>query len=429
LSEVQGVQREEERTTLGRPAAKAPSAGGQQLQLKRSVRAAEGFDAQSALLAPVQMLGGWPMPFAFGGGGQANANQPGGQANANQPGGQANANQQAGQDANEGAAPNAPVPDLPRDFGAEGVLRTWISEFNKSLVKRADKRTGVNKMHDKLKQKGWADDSGLSYELLAAAAALEPVTTPQGQQPVAGQEPAAQNTAPAPVSNARILAMMAKNNALLNKVITPEYQGKCMQFSQQMMKSMGAKRADGSTDTEKRQARMGPLTAQYRGKNVKDLPPTLPAGYQICITSMPEWGFTEVGNHWFISAGDGYYLDNTSGVFSGAAMTANLRGATGDQWGSRVVDLQQNALRTAMGDKFVTVNSQFKDYHQKGRTALEKKKDKSKGVPNPDYKDEGTVEKEGREKIKAFVLGTPTYWPRIWVVEPTTKDPAAQGGQ
>lgn len=43
---------------------------------------------------------------------------------------------------------------------------------------------------------------------------------------------------------------------------------------------------------------------------------------------------------------------------------------------------------------------------------------------NPNHKSTTALEAEGRAAIKAFVLGSSTYHPRIWVVEPTTK---AQG--
>ena len=276
----------------------------------------------------------------------------------------------------------APVPPMPDDFGSESVLRTWIGEFNKSLMNRPAKRLAD------LKAKGLADDNGLSYELLAAAAAKEPVKKGTG--------------APEPIANARILEMMAKNaGRLLFNVITPDYQGKCMQFTQQMLEEMGARRADKSDgDQEKRRAAMGPLTAKYRGEPVAALKNEVPAGVQICVTSMPEWGFTEVGNHWFISAGDGYYLDNTMGVTNGAGMTASLIKTTGNQWAARVLGKGLQGLREKMQIRFTDTNPDFKKYVAAAGTELET---------------------EGSQKIKDFVTGRKEYHPKIWLVEPTTK--------
>ena len=422
-----------------RPPTSAPTAGSnQQLQLKQSVRAAQGFEAQSALLEPVQMFGGG----FFGGFGAGldkkktdGATGPVGAADKTALDGDSKQGAEAKKDGPATAAtqdaaaskkdePAGPLPDMPRDFGAAGVLRTWIGEFNKSLMKRV--AAGKVSLLKKLKDKGWADDNGLSYELLAAAAAQEPTTAPSGKKADGNEVP--QGEAPAPVTNARILAMMAKNNAILNKVITPEYQGLCMQFSEKMLKEMGAKRVDGTTN-EKRSGAKGPLTALYRDKPIKELPKELPAGYQICATSRPDWGFTEVGNHWFISAGEGFYIDNTGGVHTGQGMTDYLIGTTADQWGSRVVDQKQNSLRTQMGAKFVGANPDFAAYSAVGRTAAEKKAKKG-NAPNPERKDASATETEGLAKIKAFVKSkASTYAPRIWIVEPTTKVESSGGAQ
>ncbi len=318
---------------------------------------------------------------------------------------------------------DAPVPEMPKEFGAESVLRTWIGQFNVSLMKRV--ASGKKKPLEKLKQKGWADDNGLSYELLAVAAAKEPVKASGNKgEPAPTQQ---EGPLPAPVLNARILEMMAKGNGLLFKVITPDYAGKCMQFSQKILKEMGARRADKSDGNQEKRSvtKLGPQTAAHRFKQVKELPATLPPGYQICVTSKPEWGFTEVGNHWFVSAGDGFYFDNVMGVSSGARLTQSLIGTTGDQWASRVIDKDLTGLRAQMGEKFTKAHPEFEKYQEAGRTAGEKKEKKGKNA-NPDYKAEGALEAEGRTKIKAFVKGNADYHPRIWLVEPTTR--AEPGG-
>ena len=376
----------------------APRAGGEGARLRQAARHTDGFDAQEALFQP---------PSA-----------PTKRSN--------------GTEAPDAAVSNVPEPDLPRDFTNEGVLGTWIAQFNESLAKQTDKK-GRNPKLTKLKGLGWADANGLNLDLLkAAAASWEPRQTRARKKPKGGESDGADKGAPPPATTAKVLAMLAESNAVLRKVIDKDYPGKCLEFSEKMLVELGAKRADGSTDREKKTAKAGPLTAQYRGKNVKDLPRDLPPGYQIGITSMPEWGFTEVGNHWFVSAGDGFYADNTGGIFTGAGMTANLRKAAAEQWAARVVDKDFGGtyakIRAEMGTKFVAANPQFREYSKSGRTLVEKQKElkvkrdgKQVREANPDHKDTTALEAEGFAAIKAFVLGNATYHPRIWLVEPTTK--------
>ena len=384
------------------------SSAARHVQLKKSVRGAEGYEAQAALLSPVQMLFGLPAMGWFGAGGtkkDGEGRQPPAADKRAAPSEQGLADAAA----DDGAA----VPEMPREFGSESVLRVWIGEFNKSLAKR-----GQSKL-DALIAKGWADANGLSYELLAAAAAKEPEDAdPAQKDPAAGQQGAPSG----PLLNVRILKMLSRGNGALFNVITPDYAGKCMQFSEKLMKEMGAKRADGTTN-EKRDAngKVTALTATCRGKRIKELPKDLPAGYQICVTSRPDWGFTEVGNHWFISAGGGYYLDNVMGVTNGQQLEDSLIKATGDQWGRRVVDKGLSGLRAKMGQQFTDANPSFREYKDSGRAKAEQDK-KVKGAANPEYKDASAKETEGLAAVKQFVIANRgVYAPKIWIVEPTTK--------
>ncbi len=325
---------------------------------------------------------------------------------------------------------------MPKDFTQEGVLSTWIAQFNLSLAKRADAK-GRNPKLAKLQAQGWADATGLNLDLLKAAAAVwvSPRDRKKGGAPEVS-EPGAAKDAPAPVTTAKVLAMLSSSNFLLRGVIDKDYPGKCLQFSEKLMVELGAKRADGSKDREKRKAKPGPLTAKMRNKPllvVKDaLGNDLPPGYQICIVSRPDWGFTEVGNHWFISAGDGYYVDNTGGVLNARGMTENLRKTTAEQWAARVVDKDFGTgyarIRTEMAAKFLDANPQFRPYSKAGRTLAEKQKDRkvkrdgrTVREANPDYKDATALEAEGFAAIKSFVVASEDYLPRVWLVEPTTK--------
>jgi|GEM_PF-1551940 len=325
-------------------------------------------------------------------------------------------------------AQGAPVvePVMPNDFTNEGVLSTWVTQFNLALMKQTVK--GKNPKLAKLKGMGWADASGLNLEMLKAAAASWEPKAPKKKK--ASKDAPVPEVAATPVTTAKVLGMLAASNGIFRGVIGKDYAGKCLQFSDKMVKEMGAQRADGSDSMgEKRGTKAGALSGKYRGKHLKELPNDLPAGYQICIVSMPEWGFTEVGNHWFISAGDGFYVDNTGGVFTGAAMTSNLRNTTAEQWAGRVVDKEfgsHKKIRAEMGETFLRANDGFRRFSKNGRTLNEKKKtvggkNNSPAEMNPGYKNASALETEGFNAIKSFVLGNATYHPRIWLVEPTTK--------
>lgn len=406
----------------------APATGSGQSPLKRSVRATEGYDAQAALLAPGAF---WQRGFGIFG--TADAKKGGGGSKADEQKVDANDKDADRRDqrregpAHEGAAAkeaNPLPPDLPRDFGSESVLRTWIGLFNNSIM--GMKPTARAKWVDKLKKRGWGDDSGLNYELLAQAAAKEPAPAPKRGAKTAPPPQEAQVAVPGPVSNARILAMLSKGNqGLLNGI--EGYSALCLQFSVKMMEEIGAKRADGSDAMgEKRGSPKGSLTPLYRGKPLTALPKNLPAGFQICVVSRPEWGFTEVGNHWFISAGDGFYLDNVMGVTTASQMVASLKRTTAAQWLSRVIDpVQKNELRNAMGEKFAKTHG-LERFRKKGRKANEKKEKLGKAA-NPDYKAASQDELAGVAAVQAVLASNEdTYRPRIWVVEPTTR---ADGGQ
>jgi len=445
MSEVQ--TRAQRDGAVQRSTASMPVAGSERrVQLKRSVRATEGYDAQSALLEPVQMFGGGWGFFGFGddkkaGGDDKKADAADKKADAADKKADAAdkkadaadkkadaADKKGGEPAHQGAEAKGTIAlpaDLPKDFGSESVLRTWIGLFNTSLMKM--KETKKAKWIEKLKKKEWGDEGGLNYDLLAAAAAKEPA--PAAKKGAKGTPPPrqAQVAQPGPVSNARILAMLSKGNGSLFNGIEG-YSALCLQFSVKMMEEMGAKRADGSRSMgEQHGSAKGTLTPLYRGLRLKELPPGLPAGYQICLVSRPDWGFTEVGNHWFISAGDGYYLDNVMGVTNGQQMEDSLIGTTGDQWGRRVVDKGLSGTRKAMGQKFVAAHPQFKEHEASGRTKAEQQKKKGR-ADNPDYKDASASEVQALAQIKQFVKDNRrTYAPRVWVVEPTTK--VSGGGQ
>jgi hypothetical protein len=381
---------------------------GTNVQLKRALRETSGFAAQSELLSPVQMLPAFGLMSGLragvaggAGAGQGEATERGEQDTAKENTQDAASDKVAEAARPEDAGAAAATPDMPRDFGQESVLATWIGEFNKSLAKRVVR--GKNPKLDQLKRRGWADDNGLSLDLLKEAA--KTWEAPGRKKAKTNGQDAGEQAAPAPVTTAKVLAMLASVPSLLNKVISADYPAKCLQFSEKMMVEIGAKRADGSDrDREKRSARAGPLTARYRGKPTKELPKDLPPGYQICVLSRPDWQFTEVGNHWFISAGDGLYLDN-HGVHTGGGITSLLIGTTGDQWASRVVD-NNSGLRKRMGEKFVQENPRFRQY------------EKVAGEPE---------EQQARVAIKAFVKATPAYHPQIWVVEPTKSNEAGSG--
>ena len=409
--------------TQGAAPKEASSGAGREVQLKRAVRETEGYAAQSALLSPVQMFS----PFGGLGGWGKKTEGEGTKTDAPA------AKLEAGAAAKvEDASPAGPPPALPDEFGQESVLRTWIAQFNEHLsscatpvkAKKGEpapaKGAMENKKLDQIIALGWGNANGLDYDMLAAKAQ---------------EAEAANGAAPSgPLLTSKILAMIS-NARVLRGVFDAAYRAKCLQFSQKMVESMGAKRADGSKDQEKRSGAKGPLTAEHRGKSMKELPKNLPAGYQMCIVSKPEWGFTEVGNHWFISAGNGYYLDNTGGVLNGPQMTANLVNTTGDQWASRVIEPEQNSIRTKMGARFVKEHPDFQKYHGQSRAAHEKKKtvkvkENGKRVEkdNEAYRPETEAETVGKQKIKDFVVATADYHPRVWLIEPTTKADAPAKG-
>lgn len=405
-----------------------PTPGSGQSPLKRSVRATEGYDAQAALLEPGAF---WQQGFGiFGSAGaqKGGAENPSGGRKVETTEKQSDHKGQSREAAtHEGAVSkeaNPLPPDLPRDFGSESVLRTWIGLFNSSIM--GMKPPARTKWVDKLKKKGWGDDGGLNYELLALAAAKEPAPAPKREAKAAPPPQEAQVALPGPVSNARILAMLSKGNqGLLNGI--EGYSALCLQFSVKMMEEIGAKRADGSDAMgEKRGSPKGSLTPLFRGKPLSALPKNLPAGYQICVVSRPEWGFTEVGNHWFISAGDGFYLDNVMGVTTASQMVASLKRTTAAQWVSRVIDpVQKNELRNAMGEKFAKTHG-LERFRKRGRKANEKKEKLGKAA-NPDYKAASQDEVAGVAAVQAVLASNEdAYKPRIWVVEPTTR---ADGGQ
>ncbi len=419
MSELVGGARRESNAN-GRSASGPAVVGGRQTQLKRDVRATEGYAAQSAMMQPpVQMMMGGLAGLAWLGGGGGGKKLGAGakpladaaaKTDAAPPTNQAPATMtdEATNERSE-ATQVAPV-TMPTDFSQEGVLRTWIGELNVALARRiAAKGNAGEKKLKALVDEGWADNNGMSYELLAAKAATLNVG--------AGQPEQGEANAPASVTTAQILALLAKKNTLLLGIIMPDYANKCMQFSEKLMGNMGAKRVDGTT-SEKRSGAKGPLTATYRNRPLKDLPATLPAGYQICILSRPDWEFTEVGNHWFISAGNGYYLDNVMGITNAAGMIGSLIKATGDQWASRVFDTDTKGLRKEMATKFTDANPTFKRYLGQGRSAKEQK---GKAETNPDFKAASPLEAEGRAAIKQFVKANADYHPKIWLVEPTTK--------
>jgi hypothetical protein len=304
-------------------------------------------------------------------------------------------------------------PELPANFSVETVLRAWIAEFNKSLLKQrkpgAAQRKTAKALRD-LKELGWADDGGLSYDRLAEAASKEPPLTP------AGPKAYPQSKQPDSMRNIAIVKMMAsKKGTPLNKVIELDYVGKCLQFSEQMMRGMGAKRADGSGARDEKKgdrAKVGAATAKYRSWRIEELGDALPAGYQICVTSKPEWGFTEVGNHWFVSAGGGLYLDNAMGVVDAAGLTRSLKDTTAKQWASRVLEDPAlgggySTIRGKVAELFIAANPQFRS-------------DKDLR-PSPTYTPDPAKIDAARSEIVAFVKSKPEYLPKVWLVEPTSK--------
>lgn len=313
-------------------------------------------------------------------------------------------------------------PDLPNDFGSESALRAWIGEFNRSLEGMST--TTRARFVAKLKTKKWGGESGMTYELLAAAAMAEPAPVESGKKgaagaPLAGEAPAL----PGPVLNARILAMLSRDNAALFGGIQG-YSGLCLQFSAKLMEKLGAKRLDGtSAKDEKIRSPEGPLTGRYRNWRVKQLPENLPAGYQVCVVSRPDWGFTEVGNHWFISAGHGYYLDDVMGVTNGTQMEASLINTTADQWAQRVVGKNTpGSVRDKMGARFAQEHSAVSDHRRVGRSPNESKKKLTGGRDNPEFKEADAAETAGAAAVKAIVNAQrDVYAPRVWIVEPTTK--------
>jgi len=422
---------------VNRPPHNAPARGtGQQNQLKRSARETEGYEAQAALFAPGQMLlkkGIVGFAGAMPGGASTKAGEAGRQSGAGQnkvDAGHEKAErlEKSGVERQQQRAVSKgtiPLPTgLPDDFGSASVLRTWIGLFNTSILNM--KEPGKKQWVDKLKQKGWGDDGGLHYELLAVAASKEPPPTMKRGAKSAPPPREAQVVQPGPVSNALILRMLSKGNGgLLNGI--EGYSEKCLQFSVKMMEEMGAKRADGSGGmSEKRLAAEGPLTALYRDKPLSALPSDLPAGYQICIVSRPDWGFTEVGNHWFISAGDGFFLDNVMGVTTASQMLASLWKTTKAQWVSRVIDpVHKTEVRSDMSKRFAMTHG-LEKFRKKGRKSNEQREKLGK-VDNPDYKAASQDELEGVAAVNAVLASNEdTYKPRIWLVEPTTR---AGGGQ
>lgn len=214
--------------------------------------------------------------------------------------------------------------------------------------------------------------------------------------------------------NLAIVKMMASRKGTpFNKLIELDYAGKCLQFSERMMKGMGAKRSDGSAARDEKKgagAKVGAATAKYRGRRLEELGDALPAGYQIGVTSKPEWGFTEVGNHWFISAGGGLYLDNAMGVVDAAGLTRSLKGATATQWAARVLE-DPSGSYSGIRDK---VERKFTSAHPQYKAHIDLRPSRN---PNADP---AKIE-AARTEIVAFVNSKPEYLPKVWLVEPTSK--------
>jgi len=315
------------------------------------------------------------------------------------------------------------APPLPTELGQEAVLAAWIARFNQSLMNSARKRQVVRQ----ITAKGWGDASGLSLvRLKTAVVTWQSAATDQPAAAAAGQ-----NTAPpAPVTTSRILGMLAEGKStLLNVVTDANYHNKCLQFSRDLLKDLGAKRADGSDSMDEKTethattpaqkdalTQSSPLTAQFRNHPLAELGNQIPAGYQISVTSMPDWGFTEVGNHWFMSAGDGMYLDGVNGVSDGAALVGSLKSTTGDQWASRVVDSNLSGVRARMKKKFIGAFGRYAKY--RGASA--------EGPANDaEFADANDRIQKGKAAISGFVRGNADLLPRVWTVEPT----ATGGGE
>lgn len=126
---------------------------GEGAHLRAAARTAEGFEAQEALFRP-------PRSNESGDRGLRPA---------------VTTSKEGGKGArirDQGAPPpgkDVPEPELPRDFTSEGVLVTWIAQFNQALARRAD-RAGRNPKLARLKAMGWADGAGLNLDLLRSVA-------------------------------------------------------------------------------------------------------------------------------------------------------------------------------------------------------------------------------------------------------------------
>jgi hypothetical protein len=427
--------------------------------LRDAVRGTDGYAAQSALLAPQPV-----QRRARGGPASASpAAQPAGQSDImsgaedpqmslEDPARLTDASPQA----QEAAPPQPEPPPIPEAaFEQEGVLKAWIRLFNASLLGQAKKTYGTKKRatttkkHDKIQSiiaKGWGTDTGLDFDLLKAKAAED------SKVPLDS------------VTAAHVLKMLSKNGgAVFNDVIKKDYVGQCLQFSQTMMDEMGAKRADGTkSDSSKGDRKPDALTAAYRGKNIWELPIGLPPGCQIAVTSRPDWGFTEVGNHWFMSGGGGIFLDNTGGVFTGQKLSDWLCGTMATQWADRLTG-PKNAKELKLAKQFVEAEqgplgpdvevvkklcglSELKraqadvakvdkdlgklsnnSKYDKKRTRLTEQQTSLNGkIRDLDTQDLAVSEAERTRvfsKVKDHAGNTrkELYRPKIWLVEPTSK--------
>lgn len=295
----------------------------------------------------------------------------------------------------EARADTRAMPDV---FGSEVVLEAWVANLNRAL--RESKNRGKLAT---FKARGWANDEGLQVELLKdAAARWESRAEAKAKRKKKGKAAEAAVAPPPTDLMARVFQMMTEVGGLRG-LLTDGYRGKCWQFSNKMVGDLGAERTDGKTRSEHRDVGMDHL----RGKRITELPSDLPAGYQIGVTSRPEWPFSEVGNHWFVSLGKGFFADQTVGITDGAGMTSNLKRTTAEQWAGRVLGPHRarKADRAAAQARFLAENPQFESYRDLGKNGA----------------DPARVE-AARAEIIAFVKGRwDRYQPRIWAVARTQK--------
>lgn len=296
----------------------------------------------------------------------------------------------------EASTSEAPA-SMPDVFGSEVVLETWVANLNRAL--RESKNRGKLAT---FKARGWANDEGLQVELLKdAAARWESRAEKKARRKKKGKEAEVEAAPPSDLM-ARVFQMMTEVGGLRG-LLTDGYRGKCWQFSNKMVGDLGAERSDGKTRSEHRDVAMDHL----RGKRIAELPADLPAGYQIGVTSRPEWPFSEVGNHWFVSLGKGFFADQTVGITDGAGMTANLKRTTAEQWAGRVLGPHRarKADRVAAQGRFLAENPRFEAYRDLGKSGA----------------DPAAVE-AARAEIIAFVKARwDRYQPRIWAVARTQK--------